>query len=257
MSAVYDFESDTRPRPPKAVATERVLAPPFPLRTIQPAQSQPSTYAVPPSTSDIFAAANVPPSNWISVPNYSTPRDFNTLFGFNFPDFQTNLPLILGHPLYWGDVTANNALSVVTSSTAASIAALATMTEFSGNTSPAAFITPSDPLSGYERYQNENWDGYGADPIEPETLAAARRFLRLLPQTFGEPDIAPGTDGTIGLEWAFKNRPLRKLFIDIGPGNMWSGYWRRASGDMKTLPTMAIGTDTRGLLETLFKELDS
>ncbi len=84
-----------------------------------------------------------------------------------------------------------------------------------------------DPLAGYERYASANWDGHNADPVTRATLTAARRFLRQLPDTLGAPDIAPGADGTIGLEWSFKDRPLRKLFIDIGPDSVWSGYWRR------------------------------
>jgi hypothetical protein len=86
---------------------------------------------------------------------------------------------------------------------------------------------------------------------------AARRFLRDLPKTLGEPDVAPGADGTIGLEWAFRNQPLRKLFIDIGPGNLWSGYWRRASGQSRTLPSVPITATTKVELQVLFDELSS
>jgi len=55
-------------------------------------------------------------------------------------------------------------------------------------------------LAGYEAFAAPNWDGYGADPIRADTLAAARHLIRNLPATFGDPDIAPGADGTIGLE---------------------------------------------------------
>lgn len=115
----------------------------------------------------------------------------------------------------------------------------------------------SDPFVGYERYDLANWDGYGADPITTETLSAARVFLQMLPRTLGDPDIAPGADGAIGLEWAFNNRPLRKLFIDIGPGHVWSGFWRRATGEKGILPTVAIDPDTKHYLAKLFNELNS
>ena len=152
--------------------------------------------------------------------------------------------------------------NVILSGMSGSMAIATLVLEYQGNTGTASGpIDPSisrpDPLSGYERYEIPDWDGYGADAIKPDTLAAARRFLALLPRTFGDPDIAPGSDGTIGLEWAFKNRPLRKLFIDIGPGNIWHGYWRRTSGETKTLQPQAIGADTKESIEVLFKDLNA
>ena len=150
-------------------------------------------------------------------------------------------------------LTANTA--PVTSSTAASH--MIAVTQGAGYTLSELFIGRDDLLAGYESYAAPNWDGYGADPITPETLAAARNFINMLPRTFGEPDIAPGSDGTIGLEWAFNNRPLRKLFIDIGPGPVWSGFWRRATGEKKTLPTTPITAATELLLAALFKDLNA
>ncbi len=136
---------------------------------------------------------------------------------------------------------------------------VSTLFDPAANTSTTSLLqdAPSDPLAGYNRYSVSNWDGYGAVAITPETIAAARRFIRYLPKTFGEPDIAPGADGTIGLEWSFQNCPLRKLFIDIGPGNQWSGYWRRTSGETRTLPPLAITPATKTFLQALFKALNS
>lgn len=114
-----------------------------------------------------------------------------------------------------------------------------------------------DPLAGYEQYATRNWDGYDADPISPATLRTARTFLRVMPRTFGMPDIAPGSDGTIGLEWQFSNRSLRKLFIDIGPGGVWKGFWRKVTDEHKVLQERSIGQDTAHELARLFKELDA
>ena len=120
------------------------------------------------------------------------------------------------------------------------------------------FDIPSrGPLAGYEAYAHSNWDGYDAEPISPETLRAARFFLSMLPETLGEPDIAPGADGTIGLEWSFTDRPLRKLFIDIGPGAVWGGYWRRANGETQTIPATPIIFDTVRALKELFDKLSA
>src|ERR1700693_3253923 len=83
----------------------------------------------------------------------------------------------------------------------------------------------TDFFKGYEQYNQDNWDGYDAEPITPKTLSYARRLLRVMPDTFGPPDIAPSGDGSIGLEWVPDNGPLQKLFLDIGPGEDWRAYW--------------------------------
>lgn len=79
----------------------------------------------------------------------------------------------------------------------------------------------TDLLAGYERYAEANWDCCGAEPITPETVEAAGQFLGMLPDALGKPHISPGSDGTIGLEWVLADGPLRKLYIDVGPGRVW------------------------------------
>jgi hypothetical protein len=114
-----------------------------------------------------------------------------------------------------------------------------------------------DPIAGFGKYSVPNWDGYGAEPIEPKTTDSARSFIRILPDTFGAADIAPGADGTIGLEWVLGEGPLRKLFIDIGPGPVWSAYWRRTSGDRGSLSRQNIDARTKAVLTKLFADLSS
>ena len=159
---------------------------------------------------------------------------------------------------HWSGATGPSFTATATANTATTFT-ISAFFNAAPNTSPPALLgrTTSDPLAGYNRYSIPNWDGYGAKAITPETITAARRFIRDLPETFGEPDVAPGADGTIGLEWSFRNHPLRKLFIDIGPGMQWSGYWRRASGERQTLPLTAITAATEASLLVLFDALNS
>ncbi len=119
-----------------------------------------------------------------------------------------------------------------------------------------AIAPVDDPLAGYECYAEANWDCYGAEPISAETVESARQLLQMLPDTLGQPHIAPGSDGTVGLEWVHTDGPLRKLYIDVGPGKVWGGYWRRASSERRTIPAKPIDATTEAELADLFADLN-
>lgn len=80
----------------------------------------------------------------------------------------------------------------------------------------------SDPFTQYAiAFKALGWDGEDALPITPATIAAARAFYSFLTpylrRSLAEPDIAPGVDGTIGLEWDFTNDEYCKLFVEVQP----------------------------------------
>jgi hypothetical protein len=112
-----------------------------------------------------------------------------------------------------------------------------------------------DPLDGYEHYATPNWDGEDAEPITPQTLQYARRLLEVMPNRFGPPDIAPSADGSIGLEWVPDTGPLRKLFLDIGPGEEWRAYWTRRNGEFGRLTGKGFGHATQRVLQQFFDDL--
>ncbi|WP_214476053.1 hypothetical protein [Mesorhizobium sp. dw_380] len=115
-----------------------------------------------------------------------------------------------------------------------------------------------DRLASYAKYESRDWDGFDADPISAGTRKAATNFLAALPRMLSAPEIAPGTDGTIALEWLWNSGSLRKLFIDIGPGNVWKGYWRRMDGQSGILPPKPIATDSLKFdLASLVRRLNS
>ncbi|MGH6925481.1 MAG: hypothetical protein ACRED5_17275 [Propylenella sp.] len=116
-------------------------------------------------------------------------------------------------------------------------------------------LTEADPLEGYEVYAVEDWDGYDARPITPDTLRAARSILKSLPKTFGDPVCSPGADGSIVFEWLKDDGPLCKLFIDIGPGRTWKAYWRLASGRTGTIARKRVTISTIPELQKLFETL--
>jgi hypothetical protein len=120
----------------------------------------------------------------------------------------------------------------------------------------SSFDNPkTDPLEGYEQYSEPNWDGHDAEPITAETLHYARWLLKVIPETFGPPDIAPSADGSIGLEWVPERGSLQKLFLDIGPGQDWRAYWKRRNDEFGRMPGGGFGLVTKLALKKLFNDL--
>jgi hypothetical protein len=117
-------------------------------------------------------------------------------------------------------------------------------------TTPAAVS-----FAGYERYNQANWDGYGAEPITPETLRYARRLMPVIPDTFGRPDVAPSGDGAIGLEWVLERGRVRKLFLDIGPGSVWRASWTLRNGEFGRAFGTGFTSATCEQLDELFGQL--
>jgi hypothetical protein len=58
-----------------------------------------------------------------------------------------------------------------------------------------------------------NWDREGADPMDPEIVAAARKFVAALPEEIlGIPAVVPIAEGNLQLEW---NQGARSLELEI------------------------------------------
>jgi hypothetical protein len=119
------------------------------------------------------------------------------------------------------------------------------------------FATP-DPLAGYEKHHVANWDQFDADPITPETLAYARRLMRVMPTSLGAPDIAPAADGSIALEWVPEDSSskLHRLFLDIGPGLEWRAYWRMRNGTFDRIAGQGFD-GAKATLKNLFDKLSA
>lgn len=117
--------------------------------------------------------------------------------------------------------------------------------------------TVPEHLIGFEQYSAPNWDGFDAVAIAPQTLSYARKLMRVLPSTLGEPDTAPAADGSIALQWVPEGRkhPLEKLFLDIGPGEEWRAYWTMKDGSRGRQPGTLVNDNTKIILEQLFRKL--
>jgi hypothetical protein len=71
-----------------------------------------------------------------------------------------------------------------------------------------------------------NWDGYGADRIDPETVKNARSALKGLRQA-PAPELTPNPNGTISLEW---ESPSGLAHLEVGK-TRYSFYVKPIGGD--------------------------
>lgn len=76
-----------------------------------------------------------------------------------------------------------------------------------------------------------DWDGLGAAAVSKETLDVARGLLEQLPRSAEAAEVAPGADGSVGIEWHWTvDGGVAKAFVDVGPGSQVSVYYRDHSG---------------------------
>ena len=77
---------------------------------------------------------------------------------------------------------------------------------------------PDELASQFRQFAGleENWNGYGAPPIEPSCIADAIRIVKIgLAMGLSAPGVAPGGDAGIGIEWETERW---ELSIDLVPG---------------------------------------
>ncbi len=59
----------------------------------------------------------------------------------------------------------------------------------------------------------QNWDSYGAPPIDPNIVSAALKFVRLLPENIASrPRVVPMSPGNLQLEWHHGRKILELEF---------------------------------------------
>ena len=76
--------------------------------------------------------------------------------------------------------------------------------------------------------QYPDWDGYGANPVNAESLMRVRHFVMELPNDVEKPEVMPEPDGDVVMVWTKDGRhvcivgiePTGKLIIAV-PGDRW------------------------------------
>ncbi|MCI0681794.1 MAG: hypothetical protein L0Y71_06795 [Gemmataceae bacterium] len=72
-----------------------------------------------------------------------------------------------------------------------------------------------------------DWGTDGADPVKPETVQHARRFLDALPPEYPIPSVGAEPDGHVTLEWYRATNRL--LSVSVSPQAML--YWAALAGE--------------------------
>lgn len=71
-----------------------------------------------------------------------------------------------------------------------------------------------------------NWDGYGAEPIDPRCVANARNLLCALRPGIPSPELTPNPNGTLTLDWTTEDQALS---LELGI-TRFSGFWESRAG---------------------------
>ncbi len=100
----------------------------------------------------------------------------------------------------------------------------------------------------YEEAYEDNWDGYGAAPASTDALQQAYVFLRILPKTIPDPDIAIDPDGEVSLDWYYAPRVTFSVSISPTGRLSYAGLY----GENTTYGTESI---TKGLPKTIMDNL--
>ena len=82
-------------------------------------------------------------------------------------------------------------------------------------------VNESSYLKGFEQFTTPGWDGDEAKAVSKKDLIFARTLLeQTAPYLPSAPDAAPGTDGSICMEWIASGPSGRKkVFVDVTPSD--------------------------------------
>jgi hypothetical protein len=74
-----------------------------------------------------------------------------------------------------------------------------------------------------EECAEQDWDGYGARPVDEDAVLNAEAFVRALPDEVPMPEIAVDPDGSVSLDWIESRH--RMFTISIPAGNRIAYAW--------------------------------
>ncbi len=98
-----------------------------------------------------------------------------------------------------------------------------------------------------------NWDGFGALPVQPETVSNVLRFLELLPTGVSAPSVGAEPDGQLTLEW---HKSARRTFsISVTPDSFL--HYAALVGPNRHYGTMAMLEEIPDEILTLIERVEA
>jgi hypothetical protein len=143
--------------------------------------------------------------------------------------------------------------TVTSSTTGAFYEAIETLDEIK---SPAFSEVRKDVIDKIIAFKslNENWDGYGAFPLEVKSASSAIQFILLLNDRIVEKisDVSPTPNGTVSLVW--ENDSNERLALEVG-NNTLSYYVKLNSQKPLFFNAIEINVKNAYTISTFIKSL--
>ena len=94
-----------------------------------------------------------------------------------------------------------------------------------------------------------NWDGYGAQPVDPCALMQAQEIIRSLPEDLPMPDVGIEPDGCVSLDWM--PTPERTLTLSAGSTKRLPYAWVEGSERGHAVANFANGQLSSRILDEI------
>lgn len=108
-------------------------------------------------------------------------------------------------------------------------------------------------LKVYFECSEENWDGYGAEPISEDVIFEALEFLKLIPEHIPKPEIVPEPEGEIGFEWDYGDD---SIFVASVKGTGIVAYaGLLGSNELRVRSTDVLNAELFQLFEKFLKKI--
>lgn len=85
-----------------------------------------------------------------------------------------------------------------------------------------------------------NWDGYGAEPIDPIAVSNAKAFVLALPDDVPMPEFAPEPDGAVSLDWVLNRH--RMLSVSVSATDRVAYAWMNGNDKENGVAAFTDGT---------------
>jgi hypothetical protein len=133
------------------------------------------------------------------------------------------LSLSLGYAVLYGYGRSNTAISSEAETAKKAVAELLESKERSQSLFGKKALAISTLREMASKFSEDDWDGYGAEAIDPLSVWNAEEFIRTLPDNLPMPEFSTEPDGSVSLDWI---RSRNQMFsVSVGTSNRLAYAW--------------------------------